>query len=740
MEVEVLPQVGAPVFIGPQGYILNLSEDDDISIVIRVKDDDSKQVYLRSLTDFSIKMSGARFQLIDAKSASFYWRPTKEQIALGNYWQLTVGAKDETHEEVLREYSVLLMNADAAKSCKGTAPDIDHVPVKDLKAASAIVFQAYAHDFESNIREITLHYATNNPLDPESYKGNQLTLIQCDSGTDPSCPQGRENAKDRYYLGTLLNPGAQSSTPLMFYYYITAVDNDDIKGTTCDLESRLPKKGHFSMALYPAGWAGGCKDDALEPNNSIDQARLISTGVTHDLRSCVGSAATPDWFRLDVMPGAILSVELIHEASHGDLKLTLHDSVGNQIAPALNASNSTHLVASSAQSPVYVQVTAPPGSKLGDQTYSLVVNSTQGACENDLFEPNDQPFQAPLQGIGSLETTICPGDRDWFQIQVMANQTIIADLEFQHAYGDLDLFLYASDGQTLLASSETASSDERVLFNATENTTVYVEVRGFHGNINTGNLNLVVTPTSSLCFEDTFSPNHSIDTALLLPENAYGPLKICANKEDWFRLDVNGGEELVVYAVPSQVMGGIINLKAFHDKNGLLPVGVTEQQLDAVINSSTLTEAGTIWWRIRTSGIFTFAYYIQFWVIDPGGPCLEDRYFPNTTPKSALKVPNELGFVTRLKMCAGNDDWFRIQSKAFEELFVYVFGFTNEIPHLQATLYKYQGENLVLVDVGQPTTSGVELITLPEANEDYYIKVEGPGNITYHYDLVIGVQ
>ena len=297
-----------------------------------------------------------------------------------------------------------------------------------------------------------------------------------------------------------------------------------------------------------------------------------------------------------------------------------------------------------------------------------------------------------------------------------------------------------SDGETLLASSETASSDERVLFNATENTTVYIEVRGFHGNINTGNLNLVVTPTSSLCFEDTFSPNHNIDAALLLPENAYGPLQICANKEDWFRLDVNAGEEVGVYAVPSQVMGGLIDLQVFHDKNGLLPVGQTEKQLDAVLNTSTRTEAGTIWWRVKTSGIFTFGYYIQFWAIDPGGPCLEDRYFPNTTPKSALQVPNELGFVTRLKMCAGNDDWFKIKSKAFEELFVYVFGFSDEIPQLQATLYKYQGENLVLVDVGQPTTSGVELITLPEANEDYYIKVEGPGNITYHYDLVIGGQ
>ena len=443
MEVEVLPQVGAPVFIGPQGYILNLSEDDDISIVIRVKDDDSKQVFLRSLTDLSMQMSGAKFQVIDAKSASFYWRPTKEQIALGNYWQLTVGAKDETHEEVLREYSILFMNADAAKSCKGTAPDIDHQPVKDLKAASAIVFQAYAQDFESNIREVTLHYSTNNPLDPESYKGNELTLIQCDPSIDPSCPQGRENTKDRYYLGTLLNPGSQSSAPLMFYYYITAVDNDDIKGTTCDLKSRLPKEGHFSMALYPVGWAGGCKDDALEPNNSIDQARVISPGVTHDLRSCVGSVSTPDWFQLDVMPGAIMSVELIHEATHGDLKLTLHDSLGNQIAPALDAPTTTHLVASSAQSPVYIQVTAPQGSKLGDQTYSLVVNSTQGSCENDLFEPNDQPFQAPLQGIGSVETIICPGDRDWFQIQVMASQTVVADLEFQHAYGDLDLFLYA---------------------------------------------------------------------------------------------------------------------------------------------------------------------------------------------------------------------------------------------------------------------------------------------------------
>ena len=740
MEVNVQPQVGAPVFIGPQGYVLNLSEDDDISIVISVKDDDSKQVYLRSLTDFRTQMQGAKFQVLDGKSASFYWRPTKEQIAMGNYWQIVVGAKDETHNEVLREYSILLMNADAAKSCKGTAPDIDHVPVKDFKAASVIVFQTYARDFDSNVREVTLHYATNNPLDPKSYEGNKIKMIQCDPSNDPSCPQGRENIKNRYYLGTLLNPGSQSSVPLMLYYYITAVDNDDIKGTTCDLESRLPKEGHFGVALYPAGWAGGCKDDALEPNNTMAQARILSPGVTHDLRNCVGTTATPDWYQLDIMPGSIISAELIHAKQHGELRISLHNSAGNQIAPALDAPPGNHVVAAPAQSPVFVQVNAPGGSKLGDQTYSLVINTTQGSCENDKHEPNDQPFQAPLQGIGTLETTVCPGDRDWFQIQVQANQTVVADLEFQHGYGDLDLYLYASDGTTLLASSETASSDERVLYNATSFTTVYLEVRGFQGAINTADLSLIVTPTASLCFEDTFSPNHVIDAAILLPENAYGPLRMCANKEDWFRLDINDGEELVILALPAEVLGGIIKLDVFHDKNGLLPVGQTEYQLDTVINTSTRMEAGTIWWRTSTSGIFTFPYYIQFWVQDPGGPCLEDRYFPNTTTKSAVQVPNELGFVTRLKMCPGNDDWFKIKSKAFEELFVYVFGFSDEIPQLQASLYRYQGENLVLVDSGTPTSNGVELLTLPETNEDYFIKVEGPGVIVYHYDLVIGVQ
>ena len=86
VSILVSPQLGSPVFLGPKGYVLNLSEDDDISFTVEVKDDDSSEVALRVLSQ---PIEGAKFIQLDGKRASFYWRPSEEQRDNANYWQLT---------------------------------------------------------------------------------------------------------------------------------------------------------------------------------------------------------------------------------------------------------------------------------------------------------------------------------------------------------------------------------------------------------------------------------------------------------------------------------------------------------------------------------------------------------------------------------------------------------------------------------------------------------------------------
>ncbi len=759
VRINVLPQETAPLFVGPSGYVLNLSEDDDISFTVAVSDDDSAEVQMRivgdcdacpeghSCRDGSCQIDGSRFQRIDSKTASFYWRPSKSQRELGNYWQVVVGAKDETHDEVAREFSILLMNSDAEKNCPGTPPvfvtcdDPSCVPLADLSGVGALVFQGQGIDFESEIREMTLHFANNNPLDPASYEGNSVTMDRCHPDDDPGCPA---DPQERYFTGVFPNPASSSSQPLLLHYYLTATDNDDIKGTGCDHVTRFPKEGHFTLATYPTGWVG-CKDDGLENNDELATAVTLEPGVTYDLRMCSEACTETDWWKIDAQPGAIVGVELLHDPTQGGLQVTLHDATGAQVAPLPGEDPTTRVVISPETSPVYAQIKCPPGAKPGDQTYGVVVSRTFGGCPNDQYEPNDSLETAPTllsASVKSLttDTVICPADRDFIAVPAWPAESIVVDLDFQHSFGDLDLRLYDADGK-LVARSETATSSERVVWHVQEADTYTIEVFGYNGQVNTGRLAVDVVPTATLCFEDNLAPNQHAATATLLPENVYFDLLVCSGKEDWFRVDVNAGETLQIVAQPFWPDGAELEIVAFDDDDGKQILGNAIEpdapgQARWVANRP---EAGPIRWQVRTKDQFTTAYDMAFGVADPPGECLDDRFSPTNTVKSALDVDSEAGFVTRLKICPGGEDWFRIQGEAFEELFVFVFGFPNEEP-LKASLHRFDGPDLLHVMDGEQTSNGVAIVHLPEDNHEFYIHVQGVPGALHHYDLVMFIE
>ena len=78
------------------------------------------------------------------------------------------------------------------------------------------------------------------------------------------------------------------------------------------------------------------------------------------------------------------------------------------------------------------------------------------ACQNDASEPNDNILKATL-----LETNfsgmICPADEDWFSLTLDKNAKI--SLAFTHSQGDLDLYVFDTDGSEV-AESVTAMDTE----------------------------------------------------------------------------------------------------------------------------------------------------------------------------------------------------------------------------------------------------------------------------------------
>jgi hypothetical protein len=99
---------------------------------------------------------------------------------------------------------------------------------------------------------------------------------------------------------------------------------------------------------------------------------------------------------------------------------------------------------------------------------ALMPLQVRAACEVDSAEPNDARIDA-VELIDHLEgdLTLCPGDVDWYVLDVTPSESYSIDAVFSAAEGDLDLFVYQPD-LVLLASGETIGDDEQVAFTAPE--------------------------------------------------------------------------------------------------------------------------------------------------------------------------------------------------------------------------------------------------------------------------------
>ncbi|GMV44452.1 MAG: hypothetical protein AMXMBFR64_61680 [Myxococcales bacterium] len=109
-------------------------------------------------------------------------------------------------------------------------------------------------------------------------------------------------------------------------------------------------------------------------------------------------------------------------------------------------------------------------------------------CVEDPLEPNATPAQAPKiqanQPYPGL--ALCPGDLDWYKVDLVAGKVVTVAIQFQDAAGDLDLRLYGPFDQTKpVASSNNPGQDgETIKYLVKSTGTHWIRVNGFNGASN----------------------------------------------------------------------------------------------------------------------------------------------------------------------------------------------------------------------------------------------------------------
>ena len=220
---------------------------------------------------------------------------------------------------------------------------------------------------------------------------------------------------------------------------------------------------------------------------------------------------------------------------------------------------------------------------------------------------------------GAFEGVICPGDEDWFSVQVEAGMVLSADLAFGHAEGDLNLFLYAEDGTTLLVAATSEDDDEQVKHLARQARVYLVVVDGLGGADNAYRLELGVeeeNPPLSCPADDRYEDNDGPVTATPLDDEPVAGI-VCAWDDDWFAKDLQAGDVVTVDLLYAHRRGGDLDLYVY-DPSGARELDHSRSISDDERVQVQVDEAGTYF--VRVDGFVSAENTYELRVtVEPGG-------------------------------------------------------------------------------------------------------------------------
>jgi hypothetical protein len=240
-----------------------------------------------------------------------------------------------------------------------------------------------------------------------------------------------------------------------------------------------------------------CTDDNFEPNNTPNDAKTVSEQDYPGLACC----GEPDWYKIDLNTGDKLEVLITFVQENGDLDLWVFDSAtvsGGEALSCDNAlgcgitetSNEEVTVESIPADGTYYIAVGPYQNAKNSYDMLIIVTPQTQTCQDDGDEPNDAPADATVISFTTTKAdqVLCPANEDWYDIYMFMDETIVVDLTFLHANGDLDLKLYDADvtpddlWNHQVASSVTVNDNELITFtNETGvDATFYLRVYGWN--------------------------------------------------------------------------------------------------------------------------------------------------------------------------------------------------------------------------------------------------------------------
>lgn len=451
-----------PIFLRPgAGGTYDLSNDPCVRFDVEVRDDDSSQVAIRTAEP---PPAGAVLSSTGNKRSRFEWCPTNDQIEAAERWTILLEADDFDHEPTQHGY-VVVLRSPPKEDCPGEPP----------------VITILSPDKGALVRSSSGYPVTISVSDDQGLRDSPLLLYSTVEPDDPNKPdlaqfeQVEFEAQGENWVGRIPSLGLEAEQEVVVYVVVTATDNDDAEGTTCD---------HVvDSELFPFVAVGGDGPTAdLAECDECDQSADCATGI------CATSAR---------------GSRCLEPCAEGSCARGTCGPV-------------TDTAGASAQA-------------CGDV---IAVCEAVEACTDDAREDDDDIASATAFTGPSMDGTICPDDRDFFSFSAAANSEISVRLHnFSHDEGDLDLALYRADAQNLGVSDSETDEELIQLTNSTART-LYARVVGFDRAANDYTLS-ISSEAIATCEDDDQEPNDTADAASDFDESGTHSGFICSRNDDY---------------------------------------------------------------------------------------------------------------------------------------------------------------------------------------------------------------
>ncbi len=477
-------------------------------------------------------------------------------------------------------------------------------------------------------------------------------------------------------------------------------------------------------------------EDILEPNNTADEAEVLTFGTRIEGLTLCDETDEVDFFTFTLEETAVVDITLLFLDAPGDIDMRLLDADEATVASAVSSSDNETISRELEPGTYFVRVFI-----LGfntENTYDMIFSEVTAAECIDLNEPNDDSVSATALDFETVDAVACVGESDFYAVVVEeVPSEIRVRTNFNNTFGDVDLELIDVDGVTVLETADGTGNTENLDFDAPAPGTYFVRAFLKDGGENVA-YGISATVVGVVSCDDEFEGNNTVADAVDIAPGSYDELSVCRPDDefDFYTLYLEAGDAITVDVLFVDADGDIDI--ALLDTNGTTTIDSSASTTDNEQVEGVVEADGFYFIRVR---MFTTnarnGYQMIIDAPERQAPICEDDL--NEDDDDALTATILDGEITGRTACAGDEDWFRVNVPQGFILDANLF-FTHADGDMDLTLFDTDGETeLVNVNASDDEINNERLIFRAITGGDYFLRARTAGRVDNTYSISVNL-